>query len=382
MSISANDNRCVLLLNHAPNPRMLKRLAVLQHNFTVHLICLRRLDTDIWDIDETLYNSVSIIERNVPSSEQLIQRLSATFGYAHEMLTEIETIKPNLIYTEGLDCLAVATRYKHKNRTCRVFFEVADLRAAYLMKPTSFTAKMKRAIVSLAEKRLYRDIDALVVTSELFYEKYFSRMVPNVPVVFAPNAPDPNLFLRFSPVQHDCFTVGFIGGIRYPKQMSMLIHACENIGCKALLAGASAIPENEFNRLKKEADPALIEFSGKYNYINDILDLYGRVDCVYAVYDADDPNVRLALPNKLYEAVYCELPILVAKGTYLAQLVDLWGVGIAVSHFDQEDLEKAITILMDENVRKKIQHNCKTKKQKMSWDVWQKQFQILVEDHA
>ena len=383
MSINVNDSRqCVLLLNHAPNPRMLKRVAVLRQSFVIHLVCLRRLDTDIWDIDETLYGSVSVIERSVPSSDQLIQRLSVTSGYAQEMLAEIEAVKPSLIYTEGLDCLAVASRYKQKNQKCRIIFEVADLRAAYLADPTSITAKMKRTIVSLAEKRLYRHIDALVVTSELFYDEYFSRMIPNVPVLFAPNAPDPDLFKRFSPVEHDCFTVGFIGGIRYPKQMAMLIRACESIGCKALLAGAPAIPEGELNRLKEEADPALIEFSGKYSYANDILDLYGRVDCVYAVYDADDPNVRIALPNKLYEAVDCELPIIVAKGTYLAQLVDSWGVGIAVSHFDQVDLERAITALMREDVRKRIQFNCRVVKQENVRNNWQEQLLSMVENDA
>ena len=383
MSTNVDDkHRCLLLLNHAPNPRMLKRVAVLRQRFTVHLVCLRRLDADIWGIDETLFSSVSVIERNVPSSEQLVQRVSATSEYACKMLAAIETVKPVLIYTEGLDCLFVASRYKQKNRTCRVFFEVADLRAVYLTDPSSVMAKMKRTIVSLVEKRLYRHIDALVVTSELFYDKYFARMIPNVPVLFAPNAPDPDLFKCFSPVEHDCFTVGFIGGIRYPNQMAMLIRACKSIGCKALLAGAPAISEDELDQLKEEADPALIEFSGKYSYADDILDLYGRVDCVYAIYDADDPNVRIALPNKLYEAVYCELPILVARDTYLAQLVDLWGVGIAVSHIDQSDLEEAIMVLMDKDVRKEIRCNCRIKKRKMSWDAWKNQLQTLVEDYA
>ncbi len=382
MFINACDKRCILLLNHAPNPRMLKRAAVLRKRFAVHLVCLRRLDTDIWDIDRALFSSVSVIERQVPSSEQLFQRVSASYEYAREMLAAIETVKPDLIYTEGLDCLSVASRYKRKNQRCKVIFEVADLRATYLTVPTSIAARLKRAVVSSVEKRLYMRIDALVVTSELFYEKYFVRMVPNVPVLFAPNAPDPNLFRCFSPEEHGCFTVGFIGGIRYPKQMSMLIRACENIGCKALLAGAPAIPEEEFNRLKEGANPTLIEFSGKYNYEKDILNLYGRVDCVYAVYDADDPNVRIALPNKLYEAVDCELPIIVAKGTYLAQLVDSWGVGIAVSHFDQVDLERAITALMREDVRKRIQFNCRVVKQENVRNNWQEQLLSMVENDA
>ena len=71
------------------------------------------------------------------------------------------------------------------------------------------------------------------------------------------------------------------------------------------------------------------------------------MDCVFAVYDADNPNVRIALPNKLYESILCELPIIVAKGTYLEELVKEWGVGVSVSHKDVNELAEALKMLMN-----------------------------------
>ena len=71
----------------------------------------------------------------------------------------------------------------------------------------------------------------------------------------------------------------------------------------------------------------------------------------------------MALPNKLYEAVFCELPIIVAKGTYLSEIVDDWGVGLSVSHTDVDELCDALQILRDKDRRyKQIVDNCKKHK--------------------
>ena len=79
-------------------------------------------------------------------------------------------------------------------------------------------------------------------------------------------------------------------------------------------------------------------FMLRYDYEKEIALLYGKVDCVYSVYDADNPNVKIALPNKLYESIICELPIIVAKDTYLSELVQKWNVGVSVSHTDTIEL--------------------------------------------
>ena len=63
---------------------------------------------------------------------------------------------------------------------------------------------------------------------------------------------------------------------------------------------------------------------------------------IYSIYDASKKNVRIALPNKLYESVHCHLPIMVAKDTYLAEIVQDWGVGIAAKHNNGEEIKAAL----------------------------------------
>lgn len=86
-------------------------------------------------------------------------------------------------------------------------------------------------------------------------------------------------------------------------------------------------------------------------------------DCIYSVYDADNPNVRIALPNKLYESIFCELPIIVAKNTYLSELVEKYKVGLSVSHNSYYELRNAIILLKDNmNLYNEIVDSCRKNK--------------------
>lgn len=61
------------------------------------------------------------------------------------------------------------------------------------------------------------------------------------------------------------------------------------------------------------------------------------------------------MPNKLYEAIVCEIPILVASGTCLEEYVKDLGVGFSVPSGDIESLRKLLLTLKENpNSLKKI----------------------------
>ena len=151
--------------------------------------------------------------------------------------------------------------------------------------------------------------------------------------------------------------------------MKLLVDCAETCGCKVIFAGA-AVTSNDYNDIKAYCEGKdFVEFTGRYDYDSEIASLYGRVDCVFAVYDADNPNVRIALPNKLYESVYCELPIIVAKGTYLEELIKEWGVGVSVSHKDPSDLADALKKLKDDKAYyDRMVDCCKNSKKELDYE--------------
>lgn len=113
-----------------------------------------------------------------------------------------------------------------------------------------------------------------------------------------PNVPDLSAFKGFERKTTGEFTIGFIGAIRYLSQMKLLIDASEKAGVKVFFAGGGSVEEEEW-LYRNTQDKSWIEILGKYNYNRDIKTLYSKADAIYSVYDADNPNVRIANPANL-----------------------------------------------------------------------------------
>jgi glycosyltransferase involved in cell wall biosynthesis len=73
-----------------------------------------------------------------------------------------------------------------------------------------------------------------------------------------------------------------------------------------------------------------IFFHGPFKNPDGLPVIYQNIDLVLSTYDVIYENVRFAEPNKLYEAIYFEVPIIVSKGTYIAEKVERLKVGFAI----------------------------------------------------
>lgn len=333
------------LLTHVPNPRMNKRIEVFKNIASTKVICTRRASQNIWEPSQDVEHIIFDID--LPSAKHIVKRYAVSQGFQKKALNKLEEIKPNIIYAEGLDSLIIAGKYK-KDHNVKVLFEVADLRENYIVRPKKLANRIITDALLRKEKKAFKNVDYLVVTSPKFYDMHYKDLISKERMLFIPNAPDAEIFKNYKKKEGGTFTVGFIGGIRYLKQMKMLVDVANEVGFDVLFAGAEGT-SSEYDEIRKYCEGRKnITFTGRYNYDTEIAGLYGKVDCVFSVYDADNLNVRIALPNKLYESIICELPIIVAKGTYVSELVEQYGVGVAVSHVDKNDLEQVMRRMKDD----------------------------------
>ena len=333
------------LLTHVPNPRINKRIEVLKKTASTKVICTRRASQNIWEPSQDVEHI--IFDVDLPSAKHIVKRFVVSQSFQNKALEKLEEIEPNIIYAEGLDPLIIAGKYKKKH-TVKIIFEVADLRENYIVRPKKPVDRIITDALLKKEKKAFKNVDYLVVTSPKFYDMHYKDLISKERMLFIPNEPDTQVFENYHKKVDGPFTVGFIGGIRYLKQMKMLVDVANEVGCNVLFAGAGGT-STEYDEIKKYCEGMdNVTFTGRYNYDTEIAGLYGKVDCVYAVYDADNPNVKIAIPNKLYESIFCELPIIVAKGTYLAELVEEWGVGASVSHEDKKELKQVIRRMKDD----------------------------------
>lgn len=362
--------KIVFVLGFLPNPRMYKRIHALKEENDVSIVCINRSNQDIFTKQDIPGVNHFIETMDVPPASQMFRRMNALRGVKSYIVGKLPELHPDLIYTTGLDTLMAVYDYAMAHKT-RVVYEVADLRESYIK--DSKKSVIKRIIdwkICHTERKKFDCVDLLVLTSMKFYHAHYQDFVPKEKVVFVPNMPELSAFDNYRKKQERRpFVLGFIGGIRYLSQMYLMVDAAKDAGVEVIIAGASVGGNTAFIDYCKQHPH--VKLLGKYDYAKDIARLYGMMDAIYSVYDADNANVRIALPNKLYESVYCGLPIIVAKNTYLSELVKDWGVGVAVSHLDKSELVSELIRLKDDNEHyNTIVANCEKKHEEMNISIY------------
>ena len=346
------------LLPHAPNPRMTKRINLLKQNHDISLIYWNKKSVEFFQYKDEDINIIEIPIYSVYGKP--LERIFSTMKFMKYAVKSLKKIKPDIIYTTNIDLLFISYIY-----SCRcefkveTIYEIADIHYLLIDKNRNKIENLVGTSLKHIEKKLCKKIKYLVVTSDEYYNKYFSAFVNEDKKIFVPNIPDISKFERYKQKEGGKFTIGFIGAIRFEEQLKMLIDLAEKLDFNVILAGLDVKGEITSYCVNKK----FVKMTGKYNYNRDIATLYGLCDCIFSVYDSDLNNVKMALPNKLYEAIYCELPIIVAKNTYLSRIVDNLGVGISVDCKDINSLKKALLDLSnDKTFYSKIKENCKIAK--------------------
>lgn len=348
--------RIVFLIGFLPNPRIYKRISLAKEIGEVHLICWDR-GKEMLDDPDSHDISCSIIK--IEAGNDPVSRIMPYCRFSKEALKLLEDKEPDIIHVQGLDMLRIACKYKANNVNTHVIYEVADLHRLLVDKQKGLFRKIVQQLLLWQDRECSKKIDLLIVTSEFYYKSYFSSFIPKEKVLFFPNVPDLSVFKSFKKKNDNVFSIGYFGIIRYKKELLLLINAIKKFNARLIIAGYE-VNGSEIEQICKTRFD--IEWVGRFDFKTSAAYLYSKCDCIFAVYDSSMANCRVALPNKLYESVYCELPIIVADNTYVGDLVRKWNVGIPVQHDSEMAIDKAINELMNQKKYAELVKNCQLHK--------------------
>ncbi|NLM44774.1 MAG: glycosyltransferase family 4 protein [Clostridiales bacterium] len=350
--------KVTVLTSHIPDPRIQKRIEALEKEFNISLICWDRMQQTEQPFEASCCNNITKFNIRAPQGKP-VQRIIPLMKY---MLCAIKALiyeKPDIIHAGNLDMLFIASVYKYIfDKKVKIVYEVADLHKYAFVKRISSLRTLFAILLQKLEKRLTSGVSKLILTSPYFWEEYFSKFVTADKYLFIPNVPSKKIFGSYVRRVHNSFTIGFIGLIRYVDQLKMLIDAVGELDedVKVFIAGSGPGYKDILDYVKGKD---YVEMYGPYNYEKEIVNLYEKVDCVYAVYDTNLKNVRIALPNRLYEAIVCEIPIIAAKGTKLGQFIEENQIGVTVNDRSKEELKDVIINLINEkDMLLSYQQNC------------------------
>lgn len=360
-----NRIKTVFILGRYPNPRLKRRINNEKKLGKVALICWDKVSSQRLFYEDPEVDVYPV--KLKANGTNPIKRLLPTFIFIVKAKKILKKLSPEIMHVENVDMLVVAVLHSlFRKKKPKIIYEIADLHRLIIDPPKSFIDKIMKKIIIMIEKILCQKIDILIITSDKYYDVYYIKFVDKDKVVFIPNLPDLNAFKNYKKKNNGEFTIGFIGGIRYKEQMKLLVDAAKH---KAHVFFAGFAFDNEIQEYCAREENVTIY--GKYNYDKEISDIYGKVDCVYSVYNADLNNVKIALPNKLYESIYCELPIIVAKNTYLSEIVEEMGVGVSINHRNKAELENIIKKLSnDKQYYNQLVNACRAHKKKIDISIY------------
>ena len=228
----------------------------------------------------------------------------------------------------------------------RYIYEISDILYAY--------PKFKRilGILKTIDKRIIRDSVATVMTSGGFYS-FFGLELPKVFVI--PNRVSPSLTrlpFKANKETNNKLAFGFVGSLRYQTILDF-----------ARVVGES-FPHHEFHfwgglkdgPMKTAVDGLVNQFENVFYHRafrspEDLPEVYDSFDITVSCYQVSSLNERLAEPNKLYESMFFNKPIVVSDGIYLSDRVREMDCGYCIDASGKASIKRFVNSLNVEAVR-------------------------------
>lgn len=336
-------NKKIIFIINGTDPRGVKRAEeFINKGYKIELFSFNR---DGKQLEASKMVSPCVIG-NISSRDKYFKR----FIHIRKSINRIVKKFKNEDVVYYLFQLDIAMAFKMCTTSNMYIYEESDLRHTYMN-------KYMCAAFEAFDKWVIKKSIMSVFTSEGFLKYHFSDNVPSN-VYFLPNRLNVNV-LNF-PIKEKCLNncklrIGYVGEIRYESTISFMDYFCENF------------PEHQmyfFGKVNKNMSSKWNKLNKKYSNLNDygmfrnpdqLPDIYSQIDLVLSTYDVKYDNVRYAEPNKLYEAIYFETPIIVSSNTFLSEKVSKLGIGFSVDALNEKEVIDFVKNLDKKSIAEKVE---------------------------
>ena len=278
-------------------------------------------------------------------------------SYAKRMLNMRKSIA-QVIREEGIDCIyyifsldnAIATLFA--NRNIRFIYEVSDLMELQISNSllSSVLVRINRTIIKRSLLTVY--------TSEGFVEFLHPRGSQSTKTVVIPNKLNKSCkgtsLSKERKTDINNLRFGFTGAIR-TETIYNFVRAVGEFGKHEVhLYGMFTDETNGRYSIKGLVDQYHnVFYHGPFKNPDDFPEIYSNVDIVLCYYKSSKNDLFLE-PNKFYEAIYFDCPIIVADDTFVGRKVKLLNVGYTIKNGDEKSLTNFIKSINQQNFDDKV----------------------------
>lgn len=205
---------------------------------------------------------------------------------------------------------------------------------------TKFKSRAAIKLLESIDRWIIKESWVSVLTSEGFAKYHYGDAPAPKNVCILPNKLNPRC-KELTPIARaldfNNLSVGFVGFFRYETVFNFLfITAKKYPRIHVKLFGAnSGWTKEQMSSLMSL--PNVVN-EGTFMNPDELPKVYSQIDLVVSTYDIEDDNPRYAEPNKIYESIFFETPIIVSNETFLADKVDRLGIGYHVNAKNDEEV--------------------------------------------
>jgi succinoglycan biosynthesis protein ExoL len=329
--------KILFALSHQPNPRFIKQINYLSINgFQVSVVYFYR--DYLADLNENIDKEVQLFSLTTIENGKYFSRV---FTYARSILTLkglLFKIKPDKILINNIDIMFLLITCMAKRYTSDIIMEISDLRSY------TFNSNVISAIQRSIDKVFLNNyLSKMIFTSKKFYNFYYYKAFQKKVFILENKPLLASLPEKINKNKNKKTTIGIVGLLLQGKAYQTLLDIVKTNNNFELhiygRGGYQATIEKYSNSFEN------IRYFGGYDFFKDIANIYSNIDILYMPYDTTngDLNNKLALPNKLYEAMYFKVPIITSSGTYLGDLVENYNIGVTVECCNSKELISVIS---------------------------------------
>lgn len=258
----------------------------------------------------------------------------------------------DIIYVFGLDLLFLAHSARFFiGKKIEIVYEVGDIRTILI--GNSVHSIFFRWI----EKCLFKYIGLLVVTSEAYVTEYFNKIqrIKNIKYQVIENKivkEDFNkLVFKERPKKSNILTIGYFGLLNCERALEILKKVAIQGGRKVEvhIRGIIMKPKNLTVEIGNVSN---IKYYGSYIAPDDLPQIYGMIDLVWACYPFSKKkmgNWLWARTNRFYEACFFKKPIIAQDGSIDCHFVKKLQIGLCLDlNHIQQSVDKLLNINNDQ----------------------------------
>lgn len=318
--------KVVFVLKTIEQQRCIKRIqAFIDHGYDVEVYGFNRKQTVHQEYGFPI-NSLGVIEDGTSYAQRTKKYLKA-----RTVIKKYRKNKDVLFYLFGLDLALPMILFRGAKQ---YIYEESDL---------IHTKFKSRAVIRLFEsidKWIIKKSRVSVLTSEGFVKYHYGDAPLPDNICILPNKLNQRckeLALIPRDLDYSNLSVGFVGFFRYESIFNFLLVTAKRYpSIQVKLFGANS-GWTEVQMAELFSLPNVTN-EGTFKNPIELPEVYSKIDLVVSTYDIEDDNPRYAEPNKIYESIYFETPIIVTSQTFLAEKVDKMCIGFHVNAKNDDEI--------------------------------------------